>query len=738
MEATLAQIISDDGKFNDGVRSYINQFGNDLNKNYKVLSIIGAQSSGKSTLLNKLFQTEFRVMEAKSQRKQTTKGIWTHVSAEYNLMIMDIEGADSRERWEEKAAFEKRTALFGLVLSNVFIVNVWLNEIGRFSACNYEILKLIFELNLRFFKTESQKKIVFVIRDFNERENIEYLKKVLITDIDKLWGEVPKSDEHRNLLSSDVFEVHVIPMRSYVYETENFERDVDGLKDMFVNEGARNYLFRGYDSKNIPFDSMFLYMKQIWDTILLNKDINIPNQKAMVSAHRCKEIRAESLNMSMGSFKLVRSKLKDNEKVNLKEEYDRIMSEAIMHFKNSTEYYDEDVREESMKELVEKVNKEFELIFKERNKKLIKDLIGQMKRAMTTLINNNSENSSAVLRSIVLKKDEFNATYDEFLDSYNFSEAKKDEYKENFILEIANQVTSLLSSSANAFIKKLTRNYLKNITDKIFETFQNLTRETWGEFNKLVTKSQQDIVEEMAMLRDNYPEIAGIFTDETIEQTSKDFIFQIKTNLQNRKLYINDYLLSNFKENFELNASGARRNWRALSDGEINNLFKTSRNKLMQTIGFLDDVIRLEADDEIILNREETIRIRQKFSSQINDVLEEAFNKKYNRNSLQRVPKWLWLVLAYFMHDNILEWMKHPILFFLLILSCVGVGYLFATGNFHLLTNAIGFARSFAMAKAMGTAAPPFSDLFKKPSNSANKEKEEKLDESADTQPTQD
>ena len=90
------------------------------------------------------------------------------------------------------------------------------------------------------------------------------------------------------------------------------------------------------------------------------------------------------------------------------------------------------------------------------------------------------------------------------------------------------------------------------------------------------------------------------------------------------------------------------------------------------------------------------------------------------------------------MHDNILEWMKHPILFFLLILSCVGVGYLFATGNFHLLTNAIGFARSFAMAKAMGTAAPPFSDLFKKPSNSANKEKEEKLDESADTQPTQD
>ena len=366
-----------------------------------------------------------------------------------------------------------------------------------------------------------------------------------------------------------------------------------------------------------------------------------------------------------------------------------------------------------------------------------KDLVSKMKTAMSTLINNHNENSASILRSIVLKKDEFNTTYDEFLDQFNFSDAKKAEYKENFILEIANQVTSLLSSSANAFIKKLTRNYLKNITDKIFDTFQNLTRETWKDFNALVSKHRQDILEEMAMLRDNYPEIEGIFTDETIDQTSKDFIFQIKNNLQNRKLYINDYLLSNFKNNFELNASGARRNWRALSDGEIEGLFKTSRNKLMQTIGFLDDVIRLECDDEIVLSKEETIRIKNKFSNQINDVLEETFNKKYNRNSLQKVPKWLWLVLAYFMHDNVLEWMKHPILFFILILSCVGTGYLFATGNFHLITNFVSFARAFAMAKAMGTQAPPISDLFKRPKASGEENTANLKDHSTDTKPKQ-
>ena len=73
------------------------------------------------------------------------------VEPEYKSVILDIEGADSRERWQDKNKFEQSTALFGLVISNVLIVNIWIQEVGRFSACNYEILKLIFELNLRFF-----------------------------------------------------------------------------------------------------------------------------------------------------------------------------------------------------------------------------------------------------------------------------------------------------------------------------------------------------------------------------------------------------------------------------------------------------------------------------------------------------------------------------------------------------------------------------------------------------------
>lgn len=139
------------------------------------------------------------------------------VSKDYKSVILDIEGADSRERWEEKSKYEKSTALFGLVLSNVLIVNLWIQEIGRFSACNYETLKLIFELNLRFFKSDQSKKLLFVIRDFREDENLEYIEGILRGDVEKMWADIKKPEQHKDLTYKDVFSVDVFTMSHFIY-----------------------------------------------------------------------------------------------------------------------------------------------------------------------------------------------------------------------------------------------------------------------------------------------------------------------------------------------------------------------------------------------------------------------------------------------------------------------------------------------------------------------------------------
>lgn len=129
--------------------------------NYHLISVFGSQSTGKSTLLNHLFGTQFSVM-AEQERRQTTKGIWLSknkkqgdVSAEEtrmadNILVMDVEGTDGRERGEDQD-FERKSALFALATSEVLIVNIWEHQVGLYQGANMGLLKTVFEVNLQLF-----------------------------------------------------------------------------------------------------------------------------------------------------------------------------------------------------------------------------------------------------------------------------------------------------------------------------------------------------------------------------------------------------------------------------------------------------------------------------------------------------------------------------------------------------------------------------------------------------------
>ena len=128
--------------------------------NYHLISVFGSQSTGKSTLLNYLFGTEFGVM-AEDDRRQTTKGIWmsknkkSHAVTDSkkmadNILVMDVEGTDGRERGEDQD-FERKSALFALATSEVLIVNIWEHQVGLYQGANMGLLKVVFEVNLELF-----------------------------------------------------------------------------------------------------------------------------------------------------------------------------------------------------------------------------------------------------------------------------------------------------------------------------------------------------------------------------------------------------------------------------------------------------------------------------------------------------------------------------------------------------------------------------------------------------------
>ncbi len=103
---------------------------------------------------------------AEDDRRQTTKGIWmsknkkTHTTAESkgmaeNILVMDVEGTDGRERGEDQD-FERKSALFALATSEVLIVNIWEHQVGLYQGANMGLLKVVFEVNLELFLKNSK------------------------------------------------------------------------------------------------------------------------------------------------------------------------------------------------------------------------------------------------------------------------------------------------------------------------------------------------------------------------------------------------------------------------------------------------------------------------------------------------------------------------------------------------------------------------------------------------------
>jgi hypothetical protein len=102
-------------------------------------------------LLNLVFGTSFDMMNEETGRQQTTKGIWMGHNEDKNVLILDIEGTDSKERGDSHLTFEQTTSLFALCLADVLLINMWYTDIGRMAGSNFGLLKVIFECNLKLF-----------------------------------------------------------------------------------------------------------------------------------------------------------------------------------------------------------------------------------------------------------------------------------------------------------------------------------------------------------------------------------------------------------------------------------------------------------------------------------------------------------------------------------------------------------------------------------------------------------
>ncbi|KAJ6342749.1 hypothetical protein OIU78_010634 [Salix suchowensis] len=287
-------LIDGDGTFVDtGLDHFIKEVKlGECGLSYAIVSIMGPQSSGKSTLLNHLFGTNFREMDAYKGRSQTTKGIWMARCAgiEPCTLVMDLEGTDGRERGEDDTAFEKQSALFALAVSDIVLINMWCHDIGREQAANKPLLKTVFQVMMRLFSPRKTT-LMFVIRD-KTRTPLENLEPVLREDIQKIWDSVPKPEAHKETPLSEFFNVEVVALSSYEEKEEQFKEQVATLRQRFFHSIAPGGL-AGDRRGVVPASGFSFSAQEIWKVIKENRDLDLPAHKVMVATVRCEEIAKE-------------------------------------------------------------------------------------------------------------------------------------------------------------------------------------------------------------------------------------------------------------------------------------------------------------------------------------------------------------------------------------------------------------------------------------------------------------
>jgi hypothetical protein len=131
---------------------------------------------------------------------------------------------------------------------------------------------------LKLFNQHSAKKILFVLRDYSEKENkFELLKKEIESDLMVIWNEIQKPKEYLLTKPTDLFSFEYVILPNYIHERDKFNKECFRLRSRF-NPLSRDTLFvHNKKSAHIPIDGLPCFIEQTWQLIKSHKEFSLPD-----------------------------------------------------------------------------------------------------------------------------------------------------------------------------------------------------------------------------------------------------------------------------------------------------------------------------------------------------------------------------------------------------------------------------------------------------------------------------
>ena len=677
-------------------------------------------------------------MDSSVRRGQTTKGVWMAGHKKNKILIFDCEGTDSKSRSEEdRGKFEHSSSLFSLAMSDVLIINMWTSDVGRYTASNYGVLKIVFEMNLKLFQQNYAKKILIILRDFDPTRNQKNkIEELILNDIHKIWTEIKIPEKYKGKKPEDFFSFEFITLPHKKYESKKFDLECLELRKRFEEKERDDFIFNNLnDMKNVPADGLPQYINQLWTDILNEKELDIPTQREMLANYRCSEIKQNILKENEEKIRQFQKESSEKEIDDFKAKCLEIKDNIMNEYNKLACNYDDKIYKNIGKQIEDHLSQRFYVSFLNQTKRLIPVVQRMMRKELDKKLNN-EDGKNYFEFAEKLKKKYVNNLVSKLKNKKAFENWKvsTEEFNNLFDDIIEKQKKNCLEGKKEEIVKIIKKEDEEGF-NSILETYEN--NNFWEKYNELYCNffylkifPLKIYLKECFNLEKN--EIKNYLNE--IEDSIYD---HIKKNIQGNIKEISQILVDLFKKKFWFDENGSVKNWNRFEEIQIDMNFKKIRNNYINIFDEFKNFSVIKNPSELIeennnqydeeimngriknyvksmeseplLKQGEIITMRRKFENGISNLLEDAKRRREGL-SIGNMPFWFYGLLLFFGYDDLFRIIKSKMIFPILIL--IGTYFLLVKLGYDWIVKDVYFGIEEKVQKFNKKISKFFSEKF--------------------------